>query len=138
MKFTLKIGSFLGRSEAYGELLPVWLPAGPAGFHTCLSSIHSSFLFCVHASENANGSRSVCSSESLPSGRSHRHSLLKIETTFQVNFPFDFLFISSTGFPPNLGKHPYSKSPAYIEEKTESNQEVANPEHYIKHPLQNR
>ena len=30
-----------GRSEAYGELLPVWLPAGPAAFHTRLSSIHS-------------------------------------------------------------------------------------------------
>lgn len=23
--------------------------------------------------------------------------------TFRVNFPFDFLFIRSTGFPPNLG-----------------------------------
>ena len=34
-----------GRSEAYGELLPVWLPAGPAAFHTRLSSfIHPSAL----------------------------------------------------------------------------------------------
>uniref|UniRef100_A0A2K6AAZ1 Uncharacterized protein n=1 Tax=Mandrillus leucophaeus TaxID=9568 RepID=A0A2K6AAZ1_MANLE len=29
-------------------------------------------------------------------------------------------------------------NPPMEEEKTESNQEVANPEHYIKHPLQNR
>uniref|UniRef100_H0WHY1 Eukaryotic translation initiation factor 4E n=1 Tax=Otolemur garnettii TaxID=30611 RepID=H0WHY1_OTOGA len=33
---------------------------------------------------------------------------------------------------------PTPNPPPTEEEKTESNQEVANPEHYIKHPLQNR
>uniref|UniRef100_A0A8C2MYN7 Eukaryotic translation initiation factor 4E n=1 Tax=Cricetulus griseus TaxID=10029 RepID=A0A8C2MYN7_CRIGR len=33
---------------------------------------------------------------------------------------------------------PTTNPPPLEEEKTESNQEVANPEHYIKHPLQNR
>uniref|UniRef100_A0A8C2YJJ6 Uncharacterized protein n=1 Tax=Chinchilla lanigera TaxID=34839 RepID=A0A8C2YJJ6_CHILA len=33
---------------------------------------------------------------------------------------------------------PTPNPPPGEEEKTESNQEVANPEHYIKHPLQNR
>ncbi|XP_057158097.1 eukaryotic translation initiation factor 4E isoform X10 [Pan paniscus] len=33
---------------------------------------------------------------------------------------------------------PTPNPPTTEEEKTESNQEVANPEHYIKHPLQNR
>uniref|UniRef100_A0A2K5D7P9 Eukaryotic translation initiation factor 4E n=1 Tax=Aotus nancymaae TaxID=37293 RepID=A0A2K5D7P9_AOTNA len=33
---------------------------------------------------------------------------------------------------------PTPNPPATEEEKPESNQEVANPEHYIKHPLQNR
>uniref|UniRef100_A0A2I2YRX1 Eukaryotic translation initiation factor 4E family member 1B n=1 Tax=Gorilla gorilla gorilla TaxID=9595 RepID=A0A2I2YRX1_GORGO len=33
---------------------------------------------------------------------------------------------------------PTPNSPTTEEEKTESHQEVANPEHYIKHPLQNR
>ncbi|OBS64918.1 hypothetical protein A6R68_06549, partial [Neotoma lepida] len=33
---------------------------------------------------------------------------------------------------------PTTNPPPAEEEKTESNQEVANPEHYIKHPLQNR
>uniref|UniRef100_A0A8D2D014 Eukaryotic translation initiation factor 4E n=1 Tax=Sciurus vulgaris TaxID=55149 RepID=A0A8D2D014_SCIVU len=33
---------------------------------------------------------------------------------------------------------PTPSLPPTEEEKTESNQEVANPEHYIKHPLQNR
>ncbi|XP_058403534.1 eukaryotic translation initiation factor 4E isoform X1 [Diceros bicornis minor] len=33
---------------------------------------------------------------------------------------------------------PTANPPPTEEEKTESNQEVANPEHYIKHPLQNR
>ncbi|KAM7319525.1 hypothetical protein ACRRTK_021208 [Alexandromys fortis] len=33
---------------------------------------------------------------------------------------------------------PTTKPPPAEEEKTESSQEVANPEHYIKHPLQNR
>uniref|UniRef100_A0A8C2LAQ7 Uncharacterized protein n=2 Tax=Cricetidae TaxID=337677 RepID=A0A8C2LAQ7_CRIGR len=32
---------------------------------------------------------------------------------------------------------PTTNPPPVEEEKTESNQEVANPEHYIKHPLQN-
>lgn len=53
-----------GRSEACGSLPPVWSPAGPAAFHTRLSSIHSSFPRSAHASENANGSRAVRSSES--------------------------------------------------------------------------
>ncbi|XP_025871422.1 eukaryotic translation initiation factor 4E isoform X1 [Vulpes vulpes] len=39
---------------------------------------------------------------------------------------------------PNCETTPTPNPPPTEEEKTESNQEVANPEHYIKHPLQNR
>ncbi|XP_054967628.2 eukaryotic translation initiation factor 4E isoform X3 [Pan paniscus] len=38
----------------------------------------------------------------------------------------------------SLETTPTPNPPTTEEEKTESNQEVANPEHYIKHPLQNR
>ncbi|KAK2116047.1 translation initiation factor eIF4E [Saguinus oedipus] len=38
----------------------------------------------------------------------------------------------------NMETTPTPNPPAIEEEKPESNQEVANPEHYIKHPLQNR
>ncbi|XP_065401333.1 eukaryotic translation initiation factor 4E isoform X1 [Macaca fascicularis] len=58
----------------------------------------------------------------------HRVTIIQLREEYKSH-SFDPLLQETT---------PTPNPPTTEEEKTESNQEVANPEHYIKHPLQNR
>ena len=92
-----------------GEEWGLWrAAAGVVASRTCWVSqvpVFHSFILprCAHASENVTGSRSVCSSSLYRLEDITEQFIGNRNLTFRVNFPFDFLFIRSTGFPPNLG-----------------------------------